>query len=490
MGRHETKRASDINVNHSDNTNRPDILRIISQKRAGKGLASSNEIDPRKRRAIGEDGKPLPRSVILVDRSGLLGGVKKAQQLFEDGETSRESENASHHQADSHCAQREYEEIKRNLDKIAEKRLDNNKICVIGGGNAGAAFAADAKLSGRTVALYGTHLQDVIDNNNTLEIEGKKGFNGEVTLDVVTNNLIEATEGAKLLICTIPTDKHKSMAKSLAPVLVDGQVVLLSPGATGGVVEFKKVLKENGCTADILVVESQSIPYACRRAGHKVNISGIKTEVSCAGLPAEKMDEFFSLTKDIYPSFTPCDGGIWATSINNISILFHPIPALLNMARMESGGSFNHYTEGCSPTVCKTIEKVDKERLDLASAMGVSIPTVLEWLKINYNASGRNLYEALQNNEAYQAIKAPQLKNSDDKANLRYITADVPCGLVPISCLAKKFEVKTPTIDLFIKLADLVYDTNFTASGRNLRQLGLEDLSASEIRSMSKSSTT
>ena len=57
----------------------------------------------------------------------------------------------------------------------------------------------------------------------------------------------------------------------------------------------------------------------------------------------------------------------------------------------------------------------------------------------------------------------------------------VPTGLVPVSVLGKKFGVKTPAIDTIINLADILFEADFRASGRNLAQLGLSQLSQEEI---------
>jgi len=146
---------------------------------------------------------------------------------------------------------------------------------------------------------------------------------------------------------------------------------------------------------------------------------------------------------------------------------------------------FDHYTEGCTREICQEIEAIDKERLSLASAMGItSIPTAVEWLELTYGAKGNNLYEALQNNNAYKGIKAPQFTNVDDLVNFRYVLEDVPCNLVPCSCLAKKFGVATPKIDEVIEQANKLFCTNFRDSGRNLQQLGLEDLSPDAIKNI------
>ena len=64
--------------------------------------------------------------------------------------------------------------------------------------------------------------------------------------------------------------------------------------------------------------------------------------------------------------------------------------------------------------------------------MGVTVPTVVEWLESSYGAVGQNLYGALQNNQSYRGIKAPKLIGLEAKKSLRYVIEDVPTGLVPV----------------------------------------------------------
>ncbi len=361
-----------------------------------------------------------------------------------------------------------------------------DKYAIIGAGNAGCAVAAHLKQLGCKVSLYDiveAQLTPIIKNNNTITVTGNTDLAGEVQIDLVTMNLAEAIEEAKLIICVTPAHTHKFVARDLATCLVSGQILMLKPGRTGGVLEVRKILKEQSCQADVLLVEAQTVLYACRREGTAINIFGLKNKVSCAGLPKEKMPCFFDLIQPILPQYVPAPG-IWHTSLDNIGMLFHPTPTLLNLGRMESGRPFEYYIEGMSPSIAYLVEKLDAERLKVAKAMGVKLPTVLEWLASSYDAVGENLYQALQNNEAYKGISAPLLATIEDKLTLRYVAEDVPAGLVPVSELGQKFGVATPAINTIINLANILYDTDFRAKGRNLAQLGLENLSLEEIRNL------
>ncbi len=362
-----------------------------------------------------------------------------------------------------------------------------NKFAVIGAGNAGSTVAAHLKLLGKEVSLYDvieSQLAPIIENNNTVTLTGNINVTGEAKIDLVTMNLAEAIAGAELIVCTTPAHVHKFVAKDLASCLVSGQILMLNPGRTGGVLEVRKVLQKQGCQADVTVVEAQTVLYACRRDSATINVFGVKQKVPCAGLPNTGMSHFIELIQSVFPQFVLAEDGLWGTSLNNIGMLFHPTPTLLNLGRMESGQPFDYYIDGFSPSIAYTVEKLDAERLKVAQAIGVKLPTAIEWLESNYNAVGKNLYEALQNNDSYRGIKAPLMANIEAKKSLRYVVEDVPSGLVPVSELGKKFGVETPAIDTIINLANTMFDADFRASGRNLDQLGLKDMTPDEIRNL------
>ena len=243
------------------------------------------------------------------------------------------------------------------------------------------------------------------------------------------------------------------------------------------------MLQQHGGTADALVVETQTIAYACRKTDAKVHVFGVKQELPFSGLPTNRLREFAAEIRQVFPNWKQAPS-LWHTSLHNIGMLFHPTPTLLNTGRMESGTPFDYYIDGFTPSIARIVEQLDHERLAVAKAMGVQLPTVLQWLKTSYGCSGTNLYTALQNNQAYVGIKAPMLKHVDDKKQLRYVIEDVPTGLVPVAALGERFGVSTPTINAVIDLANVFYEMDFRATGRTLKQLGLDDLSNDQIRNL------
>ncbi|TET83787.1 MAG: NADP transhydrogenase subunit alpha, partial [Anaerolineales bacterium] len=115
------------------------------------------------------------------------------------------------------------------------------------------------------------------------------------------------------------------------------------------------------------------------------------------------------------------------------------------------------------------------ERVTVAAAIGVRARTAMEWLKLAYNVSGENLFEAIQNQTGYYGIKAPNTLNH------RYIFEDIPMSLVPIASLAGRYGVSVRGIDSIIRLACFVHRTDYWRRGRTLDKLGIEQLSVSEL---------
>jgi opine dehydrogenase len=150
----------------------------------------------------------------------------------------------------------------------------------------------------------------------------------------------------------------------------------------------------------------------------------------------------------------------------------------MNLGWIESTqGDFQFYLDGVTPTVAHLMEVFDRERVTVASAVGVRAITAMEWLNIAYNTEGKNLYEAIHNQPGYRGIKAPT------SSLHRYITEEIPMSLIPIASLGKRFGVSVRGIDSIIRLACIVHQTDYWRQGRTLDRLGIDHLSVSELTS-------
>ena len=154
-------------------------------------------------------------------------------------------------------------------------------VAVIGAGNGGTAIAGYLASCGAKVNLcdlFPEYLEGIKSAGGIeLVLEEKTSFQ---TLNMVTSDVSEAISGVRLIMVVTPSFTHRIIARSCAPVLQDGQIIVLNPGRTGGALEFLEVIQKEGCHKDIIVAETQTLIYSCRKVGdNKAEIYGVKKEV-------------------------------------------------------------------------------------------------------------------------------------------------------------------------------------------------------------------
>jgi hypothetical protein len=110
----------------------------------------------------------------------------------------------------------------------------------------------------------------------------------------------------------------------------------------------------------------------------------------------------------LYPQFVAAEN-VLETGLGNIGAMFHPTATVLSVGRIESGLPYEFYRD-MTPSITAFIEVMDAERLALAEAYGVKVPSAAEWLASSYDGiAGDTLYERIQSNAAYRGIPLPFL---------------------------------------------------------------------------------
>ena len=344
------------------------------------------------------------------------------------------------------------------------------KISVIGAGNGGQAIAGYLGLTGYDVSLYDIDEPKIeeLQKKGGIELEGRiKGF-GKV--GCITTDIEEAVKGAEIIMVTTVANAHRAVAKSLAPFVEEGQVIILNPGRTCGALVFKQTLADCGSTKRYYLGEAQTLVYACRVVENGlVNVIGVKDEVLLSGLPASDTDYILEKINPIYPSFVKTDN-VLRTSLENIGAMFHPCVLLFNAATIERNEIFWFYRD-MTEQVAEFIEKFDAERLAVGKAYGIDLLGVKDWIKFAYkDTEGETLCERMRNNPAYHDIKSPSTIFT------RQLTEDIPTGVLPIMQLGKAAGVETPLLESMVHICEALLNMDLHTNGRSLKNLGLEGM--------------
>ena len=349
------------------------------------------------------------------------------------------------------------------------------KIAVIGAGNGGQAYAAYLSSKGHEVSVCEKNAEIVskLRQLGTIRLEGKLHCEGRPVS--VTENIGEAIECAELVMVTTTANAHKVLAKQMSPYIVDNQIIVLNPGRTGGALEFKQVLRENGVNKRVYLAEAQTLVFACRVVETGlVNIIGVKDRVLLSAYPSKDTKYILDKLSGVFDCFKEA-ANVLETSFENYGAIFHPTVVLFNEAAIERGNEFYFYRD-MTPGLARLIETVDNERLAVANAYGIHPISASDWVAYAYdNIKGDTLCERMRNNPAYYEILAPT------KIDCRQITEDIPTGLVPLSEFGKAAKVPTPLMDAIITLCSELLQRDFRAEGRNLRNLGFEHCEPKEI---------
>ncbi len=354
--------------------------------------------------------------------------------------------------------------------------MNDLKVAVLGAGNGALAMAGHLGLQGFPIRLYNKFAEEIADvqANQGVTVEGEvEGFG---PVEMATTDPAPVVSWADVILVVVPAFVHRFIAEACAPHLHDGQIVLLNPGRTGGALEFANVLQKQGVQANIHLAEAQSLVYACRISGPgRVNIKGIKRQMPVATFPAITREPVMEKLARLYPQFTPV-ANVLETGLDNIGAVFHPAAVVLNTNSIEAGVEHEFYMD-MTPTVAHFLEVIDRERLLVARAFGVTLDSAREWLLKNYEGViGQNLYECLQSNQAYKGIKGPS------SINTRALLEDVPTGLVPLVSLGELAGVATPASRAVVNMAAILLDRDFWGEGRSASNLGLAGMSVDEIR--------
>ena len=115
--------------------------------------------------------------------------------------------------------------------------LKNKPVAVLGSGAVGKTIAADCKLAGSEVRLYGSEefaekslgrldrtgitLGGIQRNRDCFERSGR------AYVDVVTSDIAEAVKGAGIICVATTAWRHEELFRKLVPVLEDEQVVMI-----------------------------------------------------------------------------------------------------------------------------------------------------------------------------------------------------------------------------------------------------------------------
>ncbi|MDO5498178.1 MAG: NAD/NADP octopine/nopaline dehydrogenase family protein [Propionibacteriaceae bacterium] len=357
------------------------------------------------------------------------------------------------------------------------------RITIMGSGNGASAAAFEAAEAGHQVSVW--DFEQFPDNIAAIAasktIEGRVKFEGTAPIHYAGHDLDQALAGAELVLIVGPAYAHEAMGTALRGRLTTEASYCLLPSACNGAVVVKQALGLDLRDDTYVIGETSTLPYGCRviEPGVVRVTTRVLDGLYVATLPSTRTDELLTKLQVIWPQ-AEAARNVLQTTLQNGNPVLHPAIMLLNASRIENtGGDFLFYTDGVTPASARLIETIDRERIALGRAIGVDIVADPELgLRQGYLSEATYL-KGYNQGIGFAKSQAPK------SLDFRYLTEDVPYGLVFASELAQQFDVPTPAIDTVISMASIILGTDFRAQGKRMPQdLGFGGLTPDQVRAL------
>jgi hypothetical protein len=285
--------------------------------------------------------------------------------------------------------------------------------------------------------------------------------------DKVSKFAKDVCKEADLILIPLPAFAHEPTLLQIAPFLKEEVIIGAIPARSGFEYTALKILKNNK-KEKVIIFGMQTLPWACRikEYASKVDILGKKRSVGMAVFPHKITSELaFFLTKLLDLKIEPLPNML-TLSLANVGQIIHPgiMYGLfkgkeeLKYRKEEIPLFYQGVTKEISETLkvmsdeilvlTKEIKNIDKS-IDLNHVLGLK-----DWLIYSYKESitdKSSLQSCFVTNSAYKGLYAPMKRIDNDyflpDFQARYLTEDVPYGLVITKAIAQLAKVDMPIID-------------------------------------------
>lgn len=347
------------------------------------------------------------------------------------------------------------------------------RVAIIGAGGIGRGYAAYLTQHGHSPLFWspsGAARRDFADGR-PLEVTGK--IEASLPLSVAAD-CREAVSGADAIIVAVQANGFRSVLDALAPELRAGQPVIISSHCSFAALYLHRLLSERGIAVPIAAWATTAL--TARKTGERsVHISGIRERLDVATLPKDAQADGLAICRALFGDRFESSEDLLAIMLSNLNPPAHMANMLGNLTRAEKGEDWPNYG-GITPGVGRIIEGLDEERLAVAAAFGLSVRSVQDHYALSFGVAPGPVSEM----SAVMHARRPELRGPKT-LETRYITEDVPFGLVPMELLGRIAGVPLPLHQAGIALFDAICDRDFRAENDLLTALDLGLVNAAEL---------
>lgn len=351
------------------------------------------------------------------------------------------------------------------------------KIAVLGGGHGCYAAAADLTEQGHEVRFWRRDTQALQEfaKNPVIHVKDSQGER-DLTVAKVCPQLADAVRGADLILIPSPAIAQLDIARQLAPVLEDGQVVYLPPGTFGSYI-MAETVREAGSKAEVTWAETGTLPWLVRKHGpSSVAITMRATRLPTGAYPAKRSQHAMNVIKQAFPCIEPCEDAL-SGALMNAGPIIHPPLIMMNAAPLQHFPEWDIHNEGTQPAVRSVTTKLDNERIAVREALGYSAPHFP--LSDHYEND-----QWMYGDSHSKLVDSGDWREHIDLHTHRYMVEDTVLGLAFLASVANWSNTDAPVASGLLAIAGGILGKDLRKGERTLGTLGLDTLTPQQMREM------
>lgn len=287
--------------------------------------------------------------------------------------------------------------------------------------------------------------------------------------------------GSRLVLLALPAFAHEIIMRDIAPHLDDGAWVGALPARGGFDWDARRIF--GGGEKSVIVFGLQTLPWACRirEYGREVAILGTKSQVDLAVWPPQHGAEVAALLSDLLGMPVCPTSGFLSLTLAGTGQLVHP-GVMYGLFRDWDGCPYEDaplFYQGIDITTAHILQQLSDEVQSLRIRLEERVPALdlsavlplYDWLLRSYgNSIGdcSSLLNCFVTNDGYAGLRAPMRPGGNGLVpdfQTRYLSEDVPYGLVVTRGIAELADLPTPKIDQVIAWSQEVLGKEYLVDG-------------------------
>jgi len=350
------------------------------------------------------------------------------------------------------------------------------KVAIVGAGSIAFGTAAFLEQQGHAVTLWSP------SGERTKTLARGEALTASGAVEgafhpAVASGPEQLVAGAAAIVIALPAYGHKQVFDRIAPFITSAQTVIVSSHASFGALYLSRLLAARGIVVPIvawgttLVSGRQESPVAVR-------VNTVRKAIDLATVPAARSADGLAVCRALFGDRFVDRGSLLAIALSNLNPQNHMGIALGNMTRMERGESWSQ-GQNVTPKVGRLLEELDGERLAIAGALGLEVRTIFQHFHLSFHVPISSISQ--MNQEMHAAGNGG---TGPATADSRYVTEDVPFGLVVTARIGRLAGRPAGLHEAGVRIFSAMYGRDFAAENDLLAALALDSMSLADLQKL------